>query len=174
MKLKATPNDKEYLEIVKPLLAEPSVQKLDNYIQHHFQSRLEHSIAVSYMSWRIGKRLGLNATAMARGGLLHDMFYYDWRTTKFDEGSHAYVHPRIALENAKKITEISPLEEDIIVHHMMGSTLDITRSKEAFIVSMVDKYSAVSEFSRGKYFSLFKSKEAYSSLPVIMASLQSA
>ena len=38
-----------------------------------------------------------------RAGLLHDLFYYDWRTTKFDEGSHAYVHPRIAAKNAEKL-----------------------------------------------------------------------
>ncbi|MEG2505769.1 MAG: hypothetical protein RSB44_13935, partial [Carnobacterium sp.] len=47
----------------------------------------------------------------ARAGLLHDLFYYDWRTTKFDEGTHAYMHPRIAVKNAEKITELSALKE---------------------------------------------------------------
>lgn len=167
MKIRNTNDDKEFYSIIKPLLETDMVKKLDNYVQHHFQSRLEHSIAVSYYSYKLGKKMNLNYTAMARGGLLHDLFFYDWRTTKFDEGSHAYVHPRIALANAKKITEISSLEEDIIVNHMMGSTLDITKSKEAFFVSMIDKYLAVSEVSRGIFFNLFKKRTPYCHLSKI-------
>lgn len=159
MKIKNTNNDYEFYSIVNHLLQEEIVQGLDNYKQHLFQSRLEHSVAVSYYSYRLGKKLGLNYEAMTRGGLLHDLFLYDRKTTKFDEGTHAWVHPRIALNNARKITEITPLEEDIIVNHMMGSTLDITRSKEAFIVSMVDKYLALSEVSRSLFFTIFKRKE---------------
>lgn len=167
MKIRNTSCDREFCSLIKPLLNTEMVQKLDNYTQHHFQSRLEHSIAVSYYSYKLGKKLGLNWRAMARGGLLHDLFFHDWRTTKFEEGSHAYVHPRIALSNAKKITSISSLEEDIIVNHMMGSTLDIPKSREAFCVSMIDKYLAVSEVSRGVFFSLFKNKEPYKHLETI-------
>lgn len=169
MKIKNTNDDKEFYSIIKPLLDTEMVQKLQNYTQHHFQSRLEHCIAVSYYSYKLGKKWGLNYRAMARGGLLHDLFFYDWRTTKFDEGSHAYIHPRIALSNAKKITDISPLEEDIIVNHMMGSTKDITKSKEAFCVSMIDKYLAVSEASRGVFFNLFKKRTPYCHLEKIYA-----
>ncbi len=43
---------------------------------------------------------------------------------KFDEGSHAYVHPRIASQKMlKKITELSDLERDIIIKHMWGATI---------------------------------------------------
>ncbi|EGF48854.1 hydrolase of the HAD superfamily protein, partial [Lacticaseibacillus rhamnosus MTCC 5462] len=73
-------------------------------------NRLEHSISVSYQSYLIGKRLHLNVRAIARAGLLHDLFYYDWRKTKFDLGTHAFIHPRIALRNAEKLTELSPME----------------------------------------------------------------
>lgn len=141
---------------------------LENYTQHFFQSRLEHSLSVSYYSYRIGRRMGLNYTAMARGGLLHDLFHYDRKKDSIEIESHCWMHPRIALMNAKQITEVSKLEEDIIINHMMGSTRDLTKSKEAFIVSMVDKYLAMSEVSRGIYFSLFKNKTPRRLLPLFL------
>lgn len=161
MKIKERIDDYEYFSIIQDLLGKQTVQDLDNYVHHHFQSRLDHSIAVSYYGYRIGKHLGLNYEAMARAGLLHDLFHYDWRTTKFKEGTHAYVHPRIALINAKAITDISPLEEDIIVHHMAGATKDVPQSKEAWVITMIDKYLAMSEISRSLYFKMFKNKIPY-------------
>ncbi|MCA9765905.1 MAG: HD domain-containing protein, partial [Carnobacterium sp.] len=108
-------------------------------------TRLEHSISVSYLSYRIAKKYGLDTRSTARAGLLHDLFYYDWRTTKFDEGTHAYVHPRMACENAKKITELNALECDIIIKHMWLATVALPKYKESYIVTFVDKYCAVKE-----------------------------
>ena len=95
--------DEEYLSYVEDLLATEEVQKLAEYTQHMHSTRLEHSISVSYHSYKLAKRWNGNARATARAGLLHDLFYYDWRTTKFDEGSHAYVHPRIAAKIQRKL-----------------------------------------------------------------------
>jgi Predicted HD superfamily hydrolase len=95
-------DDPEYLALVSDLLAQEPVQRLANYTQHHHSNRLDHSISVSYNSYLIAKKLHLNTRATARGGLLHDLFYYDWRTTKFNLGSHAFIHPRVALRNAEK------------------------------------------------------------------------
>jgi uncharacterized protein len=87
MKKNEWQQDQEYLSYVGELLARPEVQRLANYTQHYFSNRLEHSISVSYDSYRIAKRFKLNARATARAGLLHDLFYYDWRTTKFSSGN---------------------------------------------------------------------------------------
>ena len=137
--------DLEYVALIEDLLDREEVKKLKNYTQHHFTTRLEHSISVSYLSYRIAKKYGLDTRSTARAGLLHDLFYYDWRTTKFDEGTHAYVHPRMACENAKKITELNPLECDIIIKHMWLATVALPRYKESYIVTFVDKYCAVRE-----------------------------
>ena len=137
--------DLEYVSLIEDLLDREEVKQLKQYTQHHFTTRLEHSISVSYLSYRIAKRYGLDAKSTARAGLLHDLFYYDWRTTKFDEGTHAYVHPRIACENAKKITELSALECDIIIKHMWLATVALPKYKESYIVTFVDKYCAVKE-----------------------------
>ncbi|KRN88750.1 HD domain-containing protein [Ligilactobacillus ceti] len=139
-------NDSEYMSYVGELLATQEVQKLDNYIQHHYATRLEHCITVSYVSYRIAKRFHLNARSVARAGLLHDLFYYDWRTTKFDRGTHAWIHPRISVRNAEKITKLSKLEKDIIIKHMWGATLCPPKYAEGYIVTLVDKYAAVTEY----------------------------
>ncbi|KAF1303486.1 HD domain-containing protein [Enterococcus saccharolyticus] len=137
--------DTEYLSYVEDLLATDEVQKLSEFVQHMHSTRLDHSISVSYHSYKLAKRWNGDARATARAGLLHDLFYYDWRTTKFDEGTHAYMHPRIAVKNAEKLTELSDLERDIIVKHMWGATIAPPRYKESYIVTMVDKYCAVKE-----------------------------
>lgn len=139
-------DDPEYLALVSDLLAKEPVQRLANYTQHHHSNRLDHSISVSYNSYLVAKKLGLNTRATARGGLLHDLFYYDWRTTKFNLGSHAFIHPRVALRNAEKLTDLSPMEKDIILKHMWGATLAMPKYRESTIVSLVDDYEAVYEF----------------------------
>ena len=90
----------------------------------------------------------MNARATARAGLLHDLFYYDWRVTKFDRGTHAWVHPRIAVRNAEKLTPLSPLEKDIIMKHMWGATACPPKYPEGYIVTLVDKYSATEEYGK--------------------------
>lgn len=149
--------DQDYLNIVDDLLQHDEVQQLVQYTQHHFSNRLRHSISVSYQSYTIAKKIGADAEATARAGLLHDMFYYDWRVTKFEEGSHAYVHPRIALQNARKITHISDKEADIIVKHMFGATIALPKYRESWIVSIVDDFAAVNEYLIPKaYLTYFK------------------
>ncbi len=138
-------NDTEYLELVEDLIYTEDVQSLSAFKQHHYSNRLEHSINVSYRSFLLAKKWNGDLRATARAGLLHDLFHYDWRVEKQTKGSHAYAHPRVALSNAKKLTEISELEEDIIVKHMFGATVAPPKYKESYIVTLVDKYCACEE-----------------------------
>jgi uncharacterized protein len=136
--------DIEFMAYVGTLINHPRFQKLDAIVQHHHSTRLEHSINVAYTSYRISKRFGWDAKSTARGGLLHDFFYYDWHETKFNK-SHAWVHPRIAVRNARKLTDLNKKEEDIIIKHMWLATIAPPRYKEGYIVTMVDKYWAIKE-----------------------------
>ena len=88
----------------------------------------------------------LDYRSVARAGLLHDLFYYDWRTTKFDLGTHAFIHPRVALRNAEKLTKLNAKEKDIILKHMFGATLALPKYRESWIVSLVDDFEAEHEF----------------------------
>ncbi|GKT02539.1 HD domain-containing protein [Furfurilactobacillus entadae] len=138
--------DAEYVALVSDLLARPEVQRLADFTQHHNSTRLEHCLSVSFDSYQIAKRRGWDYQAVARAGLLHDLFYYDWRTTKFDLGTHAFIHPRVSLRNAEKLTELSDLEKDIILKHMFGLTMALPKYKESLLVSLVDDYEAVHEY----------------------------
>ncbi|UQS85289.1 hydrolase [Apilactobacillus apisilvae] len=154
-------NDKLYMSYVSDLLASPMVIDLANYTQHHSSTRLKHCIDVSYESYKIAKRFNLDSRSTARGGLLHDLFYYDWRLDKFHLGSHAYMHPRIALRNAQKITKLNDKEKDIIIKHMWGLTLSKPKYSESVIVSLIDDYDAIREYFAPKYRNLKQIFEKY-------------
>lgn len=166
--LKCAGNE-EFMSYVNELLETPEVQSLDNFIQHISSTRLDHSLNVAYISYSIAKKFGWDSRSAARGGLLHDLFFYDWRNEDLDE-SHAAIHPKIALENAKKLCELNEVEEDIILKHMWLATMAMPKYKESFVVTMVDKYCAVTEafvglvhFSvnaRRKVFGAFKKQRA--------------
>ncbi|MFC3928702.1 HAD family hydrolase [Streptococcus caprae] len=136
--------DTEFMNHVGHIIEHPRFQKLEDIVQHQHSTRYEHSINVAYTSYKIAKRFGWDAKSTARGGVLHDFFYYDWRVTKFNK-SHAWVHPRIAVRNAKKLVDLNKKEEDIILKHMWGATVAFPRYKESYIVTMVDKYWAIKE-----------------------------
>ena len=137
--------DSEYMSYIEDLIFTEEVQKLAEFKQHRYATRLSHSISVSYLSYRLAKKLKGDARATARAGLLHDLFFYDWRTEKYDGGTHAYIHPRVAVKNAAKLTPLSDLEKDIIIKHMWLATLAFPKYKESYIVTFVDKYCAMNE-----------------------------
>ena len=141
----------EYKECVADLLENDMVSKMDQHVQHCNTSRLQHCINVSYYSFLICYRMGWDYRSAARAGLLHDLYFYDWRIKKSIRSNHASWHPRIALDNAKKITEINPVEKDAIVKHMWPCTLVPPRYVESYVVTLADKACAMVEVTERKY-----------------------
>lgn len=140
----------EYLPCVEDLLRHPAVRAMERLPQHtRGFSCLHHSVLVSYWSWRIAVVLGMDARAAARGGLLHDLYLYDWTCQRPSNGKwHGTEHPREALRNARALFSLSWKEEDIIVKHMWPLTRPFYRCWEAFLVSCVDKGCAIAELLR--------------------------
>ena len=146
IKLKQNPStDKEYEECIRDLIQHEDVKSMKKYIQHGDVNCLEHSIDVSYKSYLICKRLGLDYKSAARGGLLHDFFLYDWHVTKSERGLHGFTHPYTALENANNRFILNKREKDIIVKHMWPLTIKLPKYKESFIVVVVDLYCSLKE-----------------------------
>lgn len=143
-------NDSDYMALIEDLIENEELLKLDEITHHHYTTRLIHSIFVSYVSYRIAKRLKLNVRAVARAGLLHD-FFHEGREeiAAMEAGSHNFVHPKLAVKNAETITELSELEKDIILKHMFLTTtgVGLPRYKESMVVTWVDKYCAINEVS---------------------------
>lgn len=143
----------EYYEITKDILNHDAFIQ-SKYIRHHEGSIFDHSLEVSFRSYKIAKKLRMDYRSIARGALLHDFFLYDWRTKgnrnlKYLKESHAVSHPRVALENAEKYFEINNKEADIIKKHMFPTTIIPPKYRESWIVSGVDKYYAIKEYQEG-------------------------
>lgn len=140
--------NKEFIEITKDLLTNEKVKEMKKYRQHYDISTYEHCLNVAYISYKICKKLKWDYKSMARAAMLHDLFLYDWRQSRKKlhlEGYHAFVHPKIALENASKLYDLNDKEKDIIVKHMWPVTLALPKYKETYVITLVDKYSAICE-----------------------------
>lgn len=143
-----TPDKHGYKQCVDELLADNTVQMMKRFRHHHSVTCYDHCLNVSVYSFLICKALGLDYKSAARGGLLHDLFLYDWRTTELSDGKHAFRHPEIALTNAEIIFELNKVERDIIKKHMWPLTLKFPVYKESLVVCFVDKYCATAEIIR--------------------------
>ena len=153
------PCDEDFIEfknIIKEIADNPSVLALKEHIQHNSGSRYAHCMEVSYYTYKICKKWNLDYKSAARGEMLHDFYFYNWRN-KGVEGQkkfHLMRHPRIALTNAMELFELNDLEKDLILKHMWPVNPFLPKYKEGYIVTFVDKYCATKEF-----FNRFKIKK---------------
>ncbi len=141
------PDNDAYLAEVGDILENPVVRSMENYLQHGDTTCLCHSINVSYLSYLYCAAHGWNARAAARGGLLHDLFLYDWHfhAKRTGDHFHGYTHPRRALENASRLFRLTDREREIILRHMWPLTVVPPRCREAYVVLMFDKYCSLME-----------------------------
>jgi uncharacterized protein len=141
----------EYKYCISDLAQNKIIRSLRDFAHHRNFSRLEHCIHVSYLSYLVCRKLGLDYQSAARGGLLHDFYFYDSHITKPDRGIHCFCHPTIALENATKHFPLNEVEKDIIVKHMWPVTISPPRYKESFVVTLMDKYCASREVAKCRF-----------------------
>lgn len=136
----------EYREIISQLLHSPEFAALAGF-RHHKMNRQQHSFNVSWYGFRLARLLRLDAVAAARSGLLHDLFYYNFRDGAYSKNEHIYAHPQQALANARKLVPLSPKEEDIILNHMWPMCPQRPHYKETYLVSLIDKYCCLLELA---------------------------
>lgn len=134
-----------YYSCVKDILSSSEVMELRSFKHHIGVNRFQHSLNVSYYNFRLCKFLHLDARAAARGGLLHDLFFYDWKEHIKSEASHAREHPKIALENASRLFALSEREEDMIYNHMFPLTLRRPHFRETYVITLIDKLCTLTE-----------------------------
>ena len=138
--------DLQYMSIVNNILDNDEFLKIKQ-IEHHGISRYDHSIKVSYYSYKIAKALHLDYEQTAVGGLLHDFFLSPEDRTQKDRMKSVFTHPKHAVEMAKSQFELTKKEEDMIRSHMFPINLSVPKYGESWIVSMVDKCVATNEFA---------------------------
>ena len=142
--------DEEYLFLINNIMSNEEFKKMSN-IKHHNTTRMDHSIKVSYYSYKIAKTLRLDYKDVARGGLLHDFY-----TDKISECNKirdkiklfSIQHPMDAVNNSLKYFNLSEKEINIIKAHMFPVDYKIPKYAESWIVSFVDKVLSLGEFSK--------------------------
>lgn len=144
-KMKNYADKKDYTILVHDILNHKEFKKLGTIV-HHGNNRLDHSLRVSYYSYKVGKILTLDYRQIARGALLHDFFFEE------NEGEAAKLkletlvrHPAYALENAKKYFVLSDLESDIIATHMFPISWRLPKYIESWLVDIIDDIVSISE-----------------------------
>lgn len=138
----------------KEILSSPKFKKSKDFIQHGNISVRKHSINVALTALKISKSLPIktNEKDIVRGALLHDYFLYDWHKKKVTPKHilkfykmHGFTHPTTALNNASKDFKLNKREKDIIKKHMWPLTIVPPMCREAWIVTMADKYCSLLE-----------------------------
>ena len=139
--------DNNYIEIVDHILKNKEFNEIKN-IEHHGTTRYEHSLRVSYYSYRISKLLHLDYIETARAGLLHDFFLNDNDRSIKDRFISTFVHPKKAVDNAIRVFGVNEKEMNIIRSHMFPINIIVPKYAESWIVSLVDKIVGTYEFSK--------------------------
>lgn len=138
-------SDKQYKMIIDYILQDKEFNKIANSY-HHGTDRLEHSIKVSYLSYFIARKFGLDYETTATAGLLHDFFTTDNDKTLTDSAKSLFNHAKIAANNAVNQFGISEKEQNIIETHMFPINPKPSKFLEGWIVSLVDKGVSLFEF----------------------------
>lgn len=134
------------------ILISTNFHKTKTFIQHGEMSVYDHCMSVAERAIRINRALHAKCQErdLVRGALLHDYFLYDWHIDGKDKGNvhpklHGFFHPSTALKNANRDFSLSPREKDIIKKHMWPLTVVPPLCREAWIVTMADKYCSLME-----------------------------
>lgn len=148
--------DTEYMNIVDKYLNENKIQLMKE-IPHHDSNRLNHSLKVSYLSYKTCKKLNLDYESVAKAGLLHDLYFNRIEEcTNVGDKIKLFMndHPETALVNARELFHLNKKEENIILSHMWPASKHFPKYKESLIVGAVDKYLSINEFKEKNSYKL--------------------
>lgn len=147
--MRKSPSLRVYLELMRPLLDTQEVQSMGQWNHHFGVTTYEHSLFVSYVAFRLARRLRANYYAAARAGLLHDLYLYSPYRPDSHPGNQCFYHPIAALENAKALVpDLTEEEQNSILSHMWPLAYHAPRCRLAVIISLADKFCAVLEICK--------------------------
>lgn len=147
--------DESFLTLIYPYMNNKTYLRLKKF-KHHNTTRLNHLYNVAVYSYWIGKKLNLfcdiDFESLLVGALLHDFYFVNGKDENY---AICWVtHCELAEENAVKYFDITDKERNIILAHMFPLAKSLPKSKEAWIVSFADKWSALLEACFNKNYKL--------------------
>ena len=130
----------DFNSIVSDILKNSEFIEL-KYEKHHGITRLDHSLNVAHITYKLCKGLKvLNIKEITRAALLHDFF----KDTEIC--NNAFVeHPMIALKNASKYFSLSDEQKNMIASHMFPVSRVLPKTKGSWLISIADKFVALKE-----------------------------
>ena len=130
------------------ILSSGNFRSTKSYIQHGNVTVNDHCMSVARQSLKISQALHIKCSEreLVRGALLHDYFLYDWHDKTVERQKlHGFHHPFTALRNASKEYDLTLKEQDIIKKHMWPLTIVPPACREAWIVTLADKWVSALE-----------------------------
>lgn len=138
----------EFLQIVDKIISNRKFLKLKDEKHHHNSNRYKHMLDVSYKTYKYCKKKNLDYISATRAAVMHD-FYFD---TDFEKkGKKILKHYEIAIENAKKLGNLSEKEENIIASHMFPVGGKLPKYKESIVVDVIDDIVSTKERLNGDF-----------------------
>ncbi len=150
------------------ILGSRNFYRMKEHIQHGNVTVNAHVMAVARYSVALSDRLHIscNRRELIRGALLHDYFLYDWHIPDKEKPHrlHGFYHPGVALRNASEEYTLTEREKNIIKRHMWPLTMVPPKYREAWIVTIADKWCSLLETlhmrrGHGAILDKFKRKE---------------
>lgn len=159
-----------FREIAYPVLTNPAYEQLAFYTHHNRVTRLQHSLSVAFMSFRIANFFHMkHMEEIVRGALLHDFFYErcnykdywkDVRTGPLLLNSVCFMHPYAALDNSMRYFDLTEIEQNIIASHMFPLAITMPKYKGCAAVILSDKVCCFAELLVGFPFILKRFEKA--------------
>lgn len=153
----------QWYEIVKDIINNEEFQKRMYFPHHKNTNVFEHSLKVSYDSYKFSLNKNIDSTKCSIAGLLHDFYPYIWRKdiinfileTKYYKRlnkktsffkMHGFVHGKEASNNYLKY--FPELDDYIIINSIECHMFPLTRPpkyKVGWVITLFDKINAVKE-----------------------------
>lgn len=150
--------DQEYYEIIKDILEHDEFQKRKDYQHHGKITVYDHSLNVSYLAYKISKKIKIiDSESVAIGGLLHDFYYEPWQTRTDKQPllkKHGFVHANEALQNSRTHfpNYMNERIENIIERHMFPLNKIPPKYKEGWLIVLVDKWVSIEALAQPTFF----------------------
>ena len=143
--------DPEFMSIIYDIICHEEFQKRKKFAHHGEISVYEHSLKVSYRSYKIAKFFHLNYHDAAIAGILHDFYERPWQEIKEKQKffeQHGFTHAQNSLNNCRKYFKqyLNLQIENAILRHMFPLNIRPPRYRIGWVVTTADKIVSLEVF----------------------------